>query len=165
MTVSNDEIAQRVREYRKKAGKTQQDLADLLSKTSASISDLERGKVQITASELSKIAEYLNIPINAFFGNALNYEEIQNVITTIQEQPEQARISSFAMVKLFLEIQSLSKNIMANPEKEYSPEELGEMVTKLLTFQKQYKAMTSQLDKTIEDLIQLLNDYGISIPQ
>jgi hypothetical protein len=57
------------------------------------------------------------------------------MITVINKHPIETRISSLAMVKLFLEIQSLSKRIMSNPEKEHSPEELGEMVTKLLTFQ------------------------------
>ena len=87
------------------------------------------------------------------------------MIYTIQEQPKEARINSFGMVKLFLEIQALSKKIMANPQKEFLPEELGEIVTKILTFQAQYKAMTSKLDSTIADLILVLEDHGISIPQ
>jgi len=165
MSISNEEIVQKVKEYRNTAGKTQQELADLLGKTSASISDLERGKVQLSATELSQIAEYLEIPINYFFSNTLDDEEIQKVIFSIQEQPKEAKLNSFALVKLFLEIQSLSKKVIANPEKEFEPEELGEIVTKILAFQGQFKAVTSKLNSTVEGLIQVLKDNGISLPK
>ena len=165
MTVTNDEIIQKIKEYRKRSGKTQQELADLLGKTSASISDLERGKVQVSASELSQIADFLSVPINSFFNNVLEDEEIQNVIYTIQEQPKEARLNSFNTIKLFLEIQALSKKIIENPKKEFMPEELGEIVTKILSFQAQYKAMTSKLDSTIDGLIQVLKDHGITLPK
>lgn len=165
MTITNEEIIQKIKEYRKRSGKTQQDLADLLGKTSASISDLERGKVQVSASELSQIADFLNVPINSFFNNVLEDEEIQNVIYTIQEQPKEARLNSFVMVKLYIEIQALSKKILANPEKEFQPEELGEIVTKILTFQAQYKAVTLKLDSIVDGLIQVLNRNGITLPK
>lgn len=84
----------RFNKNRKKSGKNQLDLANLL------------GKVQLSASELSQIAEYLNIPINYFFSNALDDEEIQKIIYTIQEQPKEARLFSYILIKLFLEIQS-----------------------------------------------------------
>lgn len=54
---------------------------------------------------------------------------------------------------------------MANPKKEFLPEELGEIVTKVLTFQAQYKSMTSKLDFTIDGLIQVLNEHGITLPK
>ena len=95
------------------------------------------------------------------FVNLKELYEIQKVIFTIQEQPKEARLNSFTLVKLFIEIQSLSKNILSNPEKEFEPEELGEIVTKILTFQAQFKAVTLKLDTTIEGLIQVLKDNGI----
>jgi transcriptional regulator with XRE-family HTH domain len=165
MSASNDQIIEKVREYRKRSGKTQADLADLLGKTTASISDLERGRVQLSASELSQIADFLNVPINSFFTETIEDEEIQNVIYAIQEQPKDARINSFGMVKLYLEIQALYKKISSRPKKEYQPEELGEIVTKILTFQSQYKSMTSKLDSTIDGLIQVLKEHGITLPK
>lgn len=165
MSASNDQIIEKIREYRKRSGKTQLDLATLLGKTPASISDLERGRVQVLASELSQIADFLNVPINSFFIEALEDEEIQNVIYAIQEQPKEARISSFGMVKLYLEILALYKKVMANPKKKYLPEELGEIVTKILTFTSQYKAMTSKLDSTIDGLMQVLKEQGITLPK
>jgi len=164
MPISNDDIVKKVKDYRKRAGRTQLDLANELGKTSASISDLERGKVQLSASELSQIAEYLNVPIVDFFSNASYDEDIQNVIFTLQEQPVDARTNSFALVKLFIEIQMLSKKILSNSDKEFNPEELGDIVTKLLTFQAQYKVITRKLDSTIERLTQVLKENGISLP-
>lgn len=48
---------------------------------------------------------------------------------------------------------------------ENTKEELGEIVTKLLTFQTQYKAMTSKLDSTIDGLVQVLKDHGLIFPK
>jgi len=67
-------------------------------------------------------------------------------------------------VKLFLKIQTLSKNILAKPDKEFEPEELGEIVNKILAFQSQYKALTTKLDSVVEGLKQVLKDNGNSLP-
>lgn len=165
MPVTNDEIVQRIKIFRMRAEKTQQDLADLLGKTAASISDLERGRVQISASDLSIIADYLQVPISGFFSDALDDKEIQEVIYTIQAQPNEARLNSFALMRLYLDIQGLSKRILAKPDQEFSPEELGEIVTKIIKFQSQYKSLTSRLDSAVENLIQVLRDNGIELPK
>ena len=64
----------------------------------------------------------------------LNEAVIQNIFQPIDEQQKEARLDSFAIVKLFLENQALSKKIDANPNKEFQLEELGEIVSKILTF-------------------------------
>lgn len=67
----NKRIGKRIKDVREKSGKTQQDLAKLLGKTAASISDIERAKVQISAAELYSIAEYLQMPIRYFLDKKL----------------------------------------------------------------------------------------------
>lgn len=165
MSASNDQIIEKIREYRKRSGKTQADLAELLGKTTASISDLERGKVQVSAVELFQIADYLKIPIEYFFTSESFDQDVLNVITSIKEQPKEARLNSFEIVKLYMEIQGLSKKILNDPNKEYPPEELGDIVTKILKFQSHYKMLTSKLDSTIKGLIDVLYDHGISLPK
>lgn len=165
MTITNDEIVQKIKEFRLRSGRTQQDLADLLGKTAASISDLERGRVQISATELSIIAEYLGIPIENFFTDEYLDQDIVNVLTSIKEQPREARLNSFELVKLYLEIQVLSKKVLNDPQKEFPPEELGEIVTKILKFQSQYKLITRKLDSTIDGLVHVLQDHGITLPK
>lgn len=54
---------------------------------------------------------------------------------------------------------------MGNMHKEFLPEELGEIVTKSLTFQAQYKTMKSKLDSIIDGLIQILKNHGITLPK
>lgn len=162
MQVSNEIIIKKIREYRTKAGKTQQDLADLLGKTSAAISDLERGKVQVTASDLSKIAEYLNIPINCFYDLETMDPEIQNAIYSIQEESPEARLNSFEMIRLYIEIQSLYKKY--SKKEDLSPEEIGEIVTKMLKFRAQYNVMSKKFNDFMDLLVKTLGERGISLP-
>jgi len=79
MPVSNDQIVDKIREFRKKSGKTQLDLGNLLGKTTASISDLERGRVQVSASDLSQISDFLKIPITNFYEIETEDNEITDV--------------------------------------------------------------------------------------
>jgi transcriptional regulator with XRE-family HTH domain len=55
----NETIIKQIKAARMERGLTQQDLADQLGRTAAAISDLERGKVQVTASDLYKLSRYL----------------------------------------------------------------------------------------------------------
>lgn len=54
---------------------------------------------------------------------------------------------------------------MAKPKKDLPPEELGEIVTKLLNYREKYNAMTMKLDSAINGLIEVLNDHGITLPK
>jgi transcriptional regulator with XRE-family HTH domain len=163
MLVTNESIITKIREYRTKAGKTQQDLADLLGKTSAAISDMERGKVQVSASDLSKIADFLNVPVNSFYGMEIIDPEIQNAIYSLQEEPEEARLDSFAMIRLYLEIQNMYKKY--SKKDDLSPEELGGIVTKMLQFRAQYNAMSKKFNEVMELLVQELEKRGITLPK
>ena len=75
------EISKRIKEARISKGLTQQDIADHLGKTAAAISDLERGRVQVSAIDLYKISEKLNTPIEYFFGEILGPETAQKIIS------------------------------------------------------------------------------------
>lgn len=165
MPISNDQIVENIREYRKKSGKTQLDLANILGKTTASISDLERGRVQVSASELSQIADFLNIPINSFYDLESEDDDIEAVISSIKEQPKESRIDTIGLLKLYIDLQMTHLKIMANPKKDLQPEELGEIVTKLLNYREKYNAMTMKLDSAINGLIEVLNDHGITLPK
>jgi transcriptional regulator with XRE-family HTH domain len=60
-------IRDRIRAARKHAGLTQRQLADLLGINQASISDIERGKVQVNAPLLSQLARRLRQEITYFY--------------------------------------------------------------------------------------------------
>ena len=73
----NDLIVKRIKEARLERGLTQQNLAKHLGRSTASISELERGKVQVTASDLFLIAQLLNKPIEYFYGEEFSDKDIQ----------------------------------------------------------------------------------------
>ena len=75
MNEINEKIVKRIKTARVQRERTQKDLADYLGRTAASISDLERGKVQVTASDLYKISIYLSKPIEYFFGEVFGGEQ------------------------------------------------------------------------------------------
>lgn len=62
------EIGSKIREYRIMAGLSQTELGKRLSRSHAAISDIERGKTELTLTDLLAIAEYLNTPV-VFFLN------------------------------------------------------------------------------------------------
>jgi len=51
--------------------------------TASTISELERGEVQISASDIYQIAQILNKPIEFFYGEEYGEKEIQDLITIL----------------------------------------------------------------------------------
>lgn len=60
-------IRNRIKEARAQRGVSQLDIARVLYKTGSAVSDIERGRVEISARELSLIADYLEKPISYFY--------------------------------------------------------------------------------------------------
>jgi len=63
----NRYIRNRVKEARIQREASQVDIAQVLEKTGSAVSDIERGRVQVSASDLSLIAAYLEKPISYFY--------------------------------------------------------------------------------------------------
>ena len=64
---TNRYIRERIREAREQRGKTQDELAKELERSRVAVSDMERGKAQVNASDLVIIASYLEKPIAYFY--------------------------------------------------------------------------------------------------
>jgi transcriptional regulator with XRE-family HTH domain len=62
----NKYIRERIKLARTDAKETQEDLAKRLEKTRVAISDLERGRVSVNASDLGFIAAHYEKPISFF---------------------------------------------------------------------------------------------------
>ena len=167
MTVSNDEIIQRIKENRKKAGKTQQEMANYLGKTAAAISDLERGKVQVSATDLSKIADFLEIPVNNLFNNLFENESIRNFIDLLQKisRDKGKQEKYLSMIKLMVDLQILLDRTEGDPGKELSPEEIGEFFTKVVNLSARFKMNFVNLDIITEKLFRALKERGIKPPE
>lgn len=117
----NDLIVSRIRAARSERGYTQKDLADHLNKTQATISDLERGKVQISASELYEIAIYLNKPIEYFFGEEVGDKEIQDIVAVLRRQPAKQRIASLQITSMLLRLQTMGDEVQKYPKDKEVP--------------------------------------------
>jgi len=78
------QLAKRIRDARKSRHLTQKDLANLLGRTAASISDLERGKVQVSAADLKMIADYLEKPIEYFYGEDFGGKDVEDLIALLR---------------------------------------------------------------------------------
>jgi transcriptional regulator with XRE-family HTH domain len=60
-------IREKIKQARLAANESQSDLAKFFGKSRVTISDMERGRVDISASDLSFIAAHYNKPISYFF--------------------------------------------------------------------------------------------------
>jgi transcriptional regulator with XRE-family HTH domain len=67
----NEYIRDRVRAAREDKGASQEDLARALEKSRAAISDMERGRVDVSASDLVFITNYFEKPLTYFFSAAI----------------------------------------------------------------------------------------------
>jgi hypothetical protein len=125
---------------------------------------MERGKVQISAYDLSRISYFLNSPIEFFFGDEFSEQDIQDMIVLVRNQPPEVRTKSIEMLKIIMQMQTFGNSIRENPEKEISPEEIGNFYANLITLSKQVKDMSNQLENMKDMFFQALKDQGIPIP-
>ena len=123
----NELIVKKVKAARLERGLTQKDLAKLLDRTSASISDLERAKVQVTASDLAKLAKYLNKPIEYFYGDSFGGNEIDNLVALIREMDPEIRSEQIKVINSLLIMQMSFANLDTDSENDIDDDDLKEM--------------------------------------
>lgn len=68
--IEKEVLGRKIKEYRLKAGKSQDELGRFLGKSHAAISDLERGLTEVTVKDLSIIAEFLGVTLEALLEDA-----------------------------------------------------------------------------------------------
>ncbi len=92
------------------AGETQEDLAKKMEKTRVAISDLERGRVSVNASDLGFIAAYYDKPISYFYPPRLkiNKEDLasldEELLMVFWQLPEIQQLIAFEYVKQQLNV-------------------------------------------------------------
>jgi transcriptional regulator with XRE-family HTH domain len=160
----NEIIVKRIRDARLERSLTQHDLAEHLGRSTAAISELERGKVQVTASDLYLIAQLLNKPIEYFFGEEYGDTEIQDLIAVIRKQTPEIRTQSIETTKFLVQMQQLGDIANANPDKEFTFEELQDFFSGFLKFTKQINDLTPQMNAIRDMLIQELKSRGMELP-
>ncbi len=105
----NEKIIEKIKIGRNEREFTQKKLADELNKTSAAISDMERGKVQVSAGELYIIAKLLDKPIEYFYGEDFGGKEVQDIIAVTRLQDPETKLSTIQMARMMMKLQSIGK--------------------------------------------------------
>ena len=159
----NSLIVKKIKAARLERGKTQKDIADYLGKTAASISDLERGKVQVTASELYSLAQFLNKPIEYFFGIASGEPEIQDLVAMMRKHPT-GLSSTIQLTKMMLKMQELMDEAITYPQDQKVPAEmLIRFYNLILPFSKALNAKTAQVNDLRDQFDKEIKIQGIDI--
>ena len=144
----NNLIVNRIKAARSERGLTQKDLAEHLKKTQASISDLEKGKVQVSASDLYDIAQLLNKPIEYFYGEEIGDVEIQDIVAVMRKLPPQNRKSSLAITNMILQMQSKVEEVEKYPkDKEVPIEEVQEFYNLFAPFAIAINEMSKKINE------------------
>lgn len=119
----NERIVSKIKEARIEMEYTQKDLATHLGKTAAAISDLERGKVQVSANDLYKISQFLLKPIEYFYGEDYGNKEFLELVAMVRNQKPDIRSNAIGLATLMLRLEELGKKLALLPKGEEMPPE------------------------------------------
>jgi transcriptional regulator with XRE-family HTH domain len=161
MSIENSEIALLIQNARKEKNIPQKQIAQQLHKTTVAISDLERGKVKISAAELSKIAEILNKPIEYFFGESIGDQEIQDMVTIIRRTSPEQKQDSLNAIKMIFDMQEAADSLMENPDQPPSTKDAKRFINAYLDFRDYVTYLTGLVVSWGSELERVLKEQGI----
>ena len=148
MSRINEIVVERIKELRKERGKTQQDLAEHLGKTAAAISDLERGKVQVSVDELNKISAFLEKPMEYFISEKPMTEGHETIAGVMKEVSPENIMDLSKQIRLIIKMRKFEKNL------DPSDEEFEEFVSDFFSY---YNYLRGQVDK-MNEVYEFLNE-------
>ena len=61
-----EELGRKIRDLRTRNGKSQEELGKFLDKSHAAVSDIERGKSEMSVSDLTKISQFFEVSVESF---------------------------------------------------------------------------------------------------
>ncbi|NPV75543.1 MAG: helix-turn-helix transcriptional regulator [Anaerolineae bacterium] len=160
--MNNEEIAERIKLARKERGFTQSELAELLNRTPSNISDIERSRVQVSAVDLYLISQFLNKPIEYFYGEEFRENDIQDLVAVIRKQPPEVRKESIRITKMLLAMQQMGDKFQGD-DKKPSIEEIQEFFTSFITFAKNVNEINDKVNKIRDMFIKSLKEQGIDL--
>ncbi len=149
-------IAQRIRAARLQRTLTQKDLADKFGKTSAAISDIERGKTQITAADLIIFAELLVKPIEYFYGEDFGDPEIEDIIAMIRKLPPEMRKTQLPTVSIMLKMAEINVAMQSTGEPELQLQKAKEFYETFVMYYDNLSKLMNQMKEAKEKLESVL---------
>lgn len=156
MIDQNFQIAQRIKAARLQRNLTQQDLAEKFNKTSAAISDIERGKTQISATDLIQFSELLMKPIEYFFGEDFSGNDVQDIIVLIRKLPPELKKQQLPLITMMLRMNEINYEMQNTEDKVLQSKAVKEFYEMFLPYYNSMETMVEQLrdaKSNIESLI------------
>lgn len=159
----NEQIVNKIKKARVDRGFTQQDIGKLLGKSAASISELERGNVQVNAADLYRIAKYLNKPIEYFFSENDSENEIQDLMAILRKQSPEAMKQSIMVISLIIQMQEVSDKLNENPDEDPSIDDIRKFLDAFIKYQEYLNILKIGLDEIKKKLLDELKEQGIEL--
>ncbi len=156
MIDNNFEIAQRIRAARLQRNFTQQELSDNFNKTSAAMSDIERGKTQISASDLILFSEILGKPIEYFYGEDFSDSDIEDVIALMRRLPPDTRKQQLPLMTMFLRMAEINYEMQNTSDSEKQSEAIKEFYEIFLPYYESMESLIGQLREAKHNIESLL---------
>lgn len=158
--MTNEEIARRIKEIRKEKNLTQNDIAQYLNKTAATVSDIERGKIQVSAADLYTLARALNKPIEYFYGEVYDSKEIDDLLAIIRRQSPEQQQKIIQQTKMLLSLQSIQDKSITTG-KELSNDEIMAAINAVLSYAAEIEAIYLQTREIKNNLLDAFKSHGI----
>ena len=80
LLVDMQQLGRRLREARERRGLSQYEFADLISRDQRSVSEYERGKRKIAATDLAVLAQVLDVPLSYFYEERLETDGLDDLL-------------------------------------------------------------------------------------
>lgn len=69
MNITKEDLGLKIKDLRLKKGVSQEELGEALSRSHAAISDIERGKTDMSVQDLSAVSDFFRVPLSYFVGD------------------------------------------------------------------------------------------------
>ena len=109
--MTKEEIGNKIRELRLKTGKSQEELGRALSRSHAAVSDIERGKTDLSVTDLYTIANFLDVSVTEFLEN--NTPSVMHARDAKDMTPEEQKAED----KVGMEFVSLARKLAEEQKK------------------------------------------------
>lgn len=164
MGLKNLDIVKRIKAARIQAGLTQKELAKNLGRTSAAISDLERGKVQVSAIDVFKLSKLLKKPIEYFFGEEFGDIDTQELIAGIRDIEPEDRFAIVPIFRNILRMQAIGRELRVTTDQQKGMKLFQELFGIIQMINRQFKAMTEEGDDLEQQLKEIMPTLDFTSP-
>lgn len=151
-------ISERIRTARIERNLTQKQVANHLGyKTSNAVSEIERGKVKVSASDLYKLSYLFTKPLGYFYGDDYGGKGNEDIVEVLKLLSPQDREGVKHLAKSLSDMKSIVADIQASPELEKDRKILESLYDSIIEYMKPLSrqlalvnTLKNQIEKDLE---------------